>query len=157
MVKRVIKPGRERIQSMVNALTSQTVKVGYFADQGMHSSAKMSYPALMYLQEVTGVRSRNGRVHRRLFELTVMTDGKQVRLSTLTTLKRQFARGNAQAVMDHFGKEMVKSIRDNFGKITALTPQNSPDTIARKGNNLPLIETSELMAKLTYRITKKGS
>lgn len=157
MVKRVIKPGREKLVKTVKSLVSSDVKVGYFADQGIHPEAHMSYPELMYLQEVTGIQTRNGKVHRRVFELTMMIEGKRLRNNVMASLQKILVRGgNPDSVKELFGKQASEAIKHNFGN-TSLLPSNAPATIARKGRNSPLIETSSLQDKLTYRITKKGS
>lgn len=157
MVKRVIKPGREKLVKTVKSLVATDVKVGYFADQGMHPEAHMTYPELMYLQEVTGIRTRNGKVHRRLFELTMMIEGRRLRNNTMAALRKVLiSGGNTDSVKELFGKQAKEAIKQNFGN-TSLLPSNAPATIARKGKNSPLIETSSLKDKLTYRITKKGS
>lgn len=141
----------------VKSLVATNVKVGYFADQGQHPEAKMSYPELMYLQEVTGIRTRNGRVHRRVFELTMMIEGARLRNATKMALKRNLISGGSMdQVKELFGKQASEAIKQNFGN-TSLLPSNAPATIARKGRNSPLIETSSLQDKLTHRITKKGS
>lgn len=141
----------------VKSLVATDVKVGYFADQGQHPEAKMSYPELMYLQEVTGIKTRNGRVHRRVFELTMMIEGARLRNKVKTALKRNLiSGGNMDQVKEMFGKDASEAIKHNFGN-TSLLPSNAPATIARKGRNSPLIETSSLQDKLTHRITKKGS
>lgn len=141
----------------VKSLTATDVKVGYFSDQGQHPEAKMSYPELMYLQEVTGIRTRNGRVHRRVFELTMMIEGGRLRNNVMTALRRNLiSGGNMDQVKEMFGKQASDAIKQNFGN-TSLLPSNAPATIARKGHNSPLIETSSLKDKLTHRITKKGS
>ncbi len=141
----------------VKSLVATDVKVGYFADQGQHPEAKMSYPELMYLQEVTGIKTRNGKVHRRVFELTMMIEGARLRNATKTALRRNLiSGGNMNQVKELFGKQASEAIKHNFGN-TSLLPSNAPATIARKGRNSPLIETSSLQDKLTYRITKKGS
>lgn len=141
----------------VKSLVATDVKVGYFADQGQHPEAKMSYPELMYLQEVTGIKTRNGRVHRRVFELTMMIEGARLRNKVKTALKRNLISGGSMdQVKEMFGKDASEAIKHNFGN-TSLLPSNAPATIARKGRNSPLIETSSLQDKLTHRITKKGS
>lgn len=153
----VKKPARSKLVAAVKSLTATDVKVGYFADQGQHPEAKMSYPELMYLQEVTGIRTRNGRVHRRVFELTMMIEGARLRNNVKYALKRNLiSGGNMDNVKEMFGKQASEAIKQNFGN-TSLLPSNAPATIARKGRNSPLIETSSLQDKLTHRITKKGS
>lgn len=157
MVKRVIKPAREKLVKSVKSLVATNVKVGYFADQGMHPEAKMNYPELMYLQEVTGIRTRNGKVHRRVFELTMMIEGKRLRNNVMANLRKiLISNGDTNIVKETFGREASEAIKANFGN-TSLLPSNAPATIARKGRNSPLIETSSLKDKLTHRITKKGS
>lgn len=159
MVKRIEKPGRALLANSMKNLVATNVKVGYFADQGMHPEAKMNYPSLMYLQEVVGVRSRTGKVTRRVFELTMMERYKDLLASTQNVLKRQLSgrSGNMDAVKKHFGETTAKAIKGNFGRTTPLTPANAPATIERKGGNSPLIETSSLRDKLIYRIVNKGS
>lgn len=141
----------------VKSLVKTNVKVGYFADQGQHPEAKMNYPELMYLQEVKGIRTRNGRVYRRVFELTMMIEGSRLRNNVKVALRRNLiSGGNMDQVKELFGKQASEAIKQNFGN-TSLLPSNAPATIARKGRNSPLIETSSLQDKLTHRITKKGS
>lgn len=157
MVKMVKKPARAKLIASVKSLVATDVKVGYFADQGMHPEAGMNYPELMYLQEVTGIRTRNGKVHRRVFELTMMIEGKRLRNNVMLALKRNLVNGgDMDSVKEMFGKQAKEAIKANFGN-TSLLPSNAPATIARKGKNSPLIETSSLKDKLTHRITKKGS
>ncbi len=153
----VKKPARDKLINSVKALTATVSKVGYFADQGMHPEAKMTYPELMYLQEVKGIRSRSGKVYRRVFELTMMIEGKRLRNNVMVALKRVIVSGgDTNSVKEMFGKQASEAIKNNFGN-TSLLPSNAPATIKRKGFNAPLIETSSLKNKLTHRITKKGS
>lgn len=156
MVRQVKKPGRDQLAATLKSLVATTVKVGYFADQGMHPLAKMNYPSLMYLQEIHGVRARGGLVKRRLFEETMVEEGGRIMKSTKQMLAKQIVRGNVDAVKEHFGKETQKAIRDNFGN-TSIMRENAEATVAKKGFNAPLIESGDLRSKLVYRITKKGS
>ena len=157
MVKHIKKPARDKLQRMMSDLTSSNVKVGFFADQGTHPTAKMSYPSLMYLQEVKGVKSRNGKVRRRAFEITMRMQKNQLLSSVQLTLKRQLVgSGNMNTVKESFGNQTKKAITSTFGNSSLLQP-NAPSTVKRKGFNAPLIETSDLKNKLVYRIVKKGS
>lgn len=155
MVTKTVKPARDKLKNTLREMKSMSLKVGYFADQGLHNSG-MNYPSLMYLQEVTGVHSKSGRVHRRAFEVTMMAHRREL-IDTLTgKLKGAISSGaSVMPAYEAFCQKTQKEIQNTFGD-SGLLPANSPATIKRKGFNAPLIETSDLKKHLTYRINKKG-
>ncbi|MGX9869048.1 hypothetical protein [Enterobacter mori] len=153
MVKRTVLPLREKLLGSVKALGKKQCSVGYFADQGTHSGSNMSYPELMFLQEVHGVRSLSGLVHRRLFENTAIRHRADIRNNIRSSLKRSLMT-DPNVVFTSFGKEVQGLLRKGFGD-TGLLPSNAPATIARKGKNSPLVDTGELKSKLTYRVEPK--
>ncbi|AZV02122.1 hypothetical protein Arno162_82 [Pectobacterium phage Arno162] len=155
MVKMVKKPARERLEVFVKGLVQNSVKVGYFDDQGKHHSG-MTYPTLMYLQEVHGVRSKDGLVRRQAFGKTMQLSSGDILNKTHLSLLRSLRQlKNPDAALNTFGKEAQDAIKETFGN-TALLKSNAPATIKKKGFNSPLIETSELRDRLTYRVGKRG-
>lgn len=155
MVTKTVTPARAKLKSMLQSMKKTTLKVGYFADQGLHHSG-MNYPSLMYLQEVQGVRSRDGRVHRRAFEITMQEHGRELTDQLTGKLMGAFDRmSNPENAYEAFCKKTQQQIQATFGD-SSLLPANSPATIKRKGFNAPLIETSDLQKHLTYKINKKG-
>ncbi|MDU5780053.1 MAG: hypothetical protein E6Z83_04515 [Pantoea sp.] len=156
MVKRTIHPARQKLIRSVRSLDNKVVSVGFFADQGNHSGSKMPYTNLMYIQEVHGVRSKAGLVHRRLFELTAMQHRNEIVSNVKNSISRNFPNSPNQILKD-FGQDVKGKLREAFGD-TSLLPHNAPSTIAGKGANSPLIDTGELKSKVTYRVRqrKKG-
>lgn len=155
MVKMVKKPARFKLQKVLRDLKSTRATVGYFADQGLHHSG-MNYPSLMYLHEVKGIRSRDGKVFRRAFEVTMMAHQKKLLDGLQSRLRHKInTLGNTDSAVEAFCKETQKRIQDTFGD-TSMLPGNAPATVKKKGFNAPLIETSELQRHVTYRIRKKA-
>lgn len=152
MVKRTVLSARQKLIKAVRSLDNQTVSVGYFADQGKHSSG-LNFTNLMFIQEVSGVRTKTGLVHRRLFEMTANRDRQAIITNVRSSIKRNLTKKPAQVFKD-FGKDVQHKLREGFGD-AALLPANSPATISHKGSNAPLVETGELKSKLTYRVRKK--
>lgn len=126
--------------------------MGYFADQGNHSGSGMKYTNLMYLQEVHGVKSKVGLVHRRLFELTMMTKKQEI-IHNLRQSVRRNLYGSPNTILKDFGQDVQGKLKSSFGD-SSLLPSNAPSVSARKGSNSPLVDTGELRDKLTYRIIK---
>lgn len=115
----------------------------------------MSYPALMFLQEVEGVRSSNGRVHRRLFEKTAMTHNGEILNNLRASLRANLIKSPDKIFKD-FGEDVKAKITEGFGDPSFLTP-NSPNTQSAKGGrNTPLVDTGDLKANLKYRVRKKS-
>lgn len=154
MVKRTIHPARQKLIRSVRSLDNKSVSVGFFADQGNHSGSKMPYTNLMYIQEVHGVRSKAGLVHRRLFELTAMRHRNEIVSNVKNSISRNFPNSPNQILKD-FGQDVQGKLREGFGD-TSLLPHNAASTIAAKGSNSPLIDTGEMKSKVTYRISKKS-
>lgn len=154
MVKRTIHPARQKLIRSVRSLDGKSVSVGFFADQGNHSGSNLTYTSLMYIQEVHGVRSKAGLVHRRLFELTAMQHRNEIVSNVKNSISRNFPNSPNQILKD-FGQDVQGKLREGFGD-TSLLPHNAPSTIAGKGSNSPLIDTGEMKSKVTYRISKKS-
>lgn len=150
MVKRTIHPARQKLIRSVRSLDNKVVSVGFFADQGNHSGSKMPYTNLIYIQEVHGVKSKAGLVHRRLFELTAMQHRNEIVSNVKNSISRNFPNSPNQILKD-FGQDVQGKLREGFGD-TSLLPHNAPSTIAGKGANSPLVDTGELKSKLTYRV-----
>lgn len=153
MVKRIILPARKKLISSVRTLNSKTVSVGYFADQGTHEDSGLSYPALMYIQEVKGVRSKSGLVHRRLFEMTMNSQRTDITQQLRQNVKANFLR-RPNKILSLFGQDMQKRLKDGFGD-TSLLPANAASTVRSKGKNSPLVDSGSLRDKLTYRVRAK--
>ena len=153
MVKRTIHPARQKLIRSVKLLDNKAVSVGFFADQGKHSGSGLAYTNLMYIQEVSGVRTKTGLVHRRLFELTAMRHRNEI----LNNLKASIGRNlknNPKQILEDFGQDVQAKLCDGFGN-SALLPHNAPSTIVDKGSNSPLVDTGELKSKVTYRLRVK--
>ncbi|MEG9741479.1 hypothetical protein [Enterobacter roggenkampii] len=153
MVKRTIHPARQKLIRSVRSLDNKVVSVGFFADQGNHSGSKMPYTNLIYIQEVHGVKSKAGLVHRRLFELTAMQHRNEIVSNVKNSISRNFPNSPNQILKD-FGQDVQGKLREGFGD-TSLLPHNAPSTIAGKGVNSPLVDTGELKSKLTYRVRQR--
>ena len=151
MVKRTVHPARAKLLRAARNLDGKKVSVGFFADQGTHTDSNMTYPELMYLQEVHGVRSKNGLVHRRLFELTAMTHRDEI-LRNLNASARRNLLSSPQRVLKAFGQDIKGKLQSGFGN-TSLLPPNAAST--RKKKNTPLVDSGELKSKVTYRITSR--
>ena len=157
MVKRVANPARARLLGTVKNLKKNKAQVGYFREQGLHSSG-FTYPALMYLHEVIGISTKSGKVYRRAFEMTSMFMRKTLQDNVNKDLNRLFKSGNIDPtnVLENFATSLSNGIKSTFGNPSIL-PSNSPFTIKQKGANTPLVETGELRDNLAYKVTtKKG-
>lgn len=152
MVKRTVLPARARLLSAARILNANECDVGFFADQGQHKSG-MNYPTLMWLQEVHGVSSSSGLIHRRLFEKTMMIYRQAIVNNIRLSMKRNLL-SNPRQVYHDAGEDIRKHLLSGFGD-TAILQSNMPSTIAKKGFNSPLIETGDLKSKLTYRVKKR--
>lgn len=150
MVKRTVLPARERLLSSARKLNANELAVGYFADQGVHPGSQMTYPELMYLQEVKGVRTADGVVHRRLFETTANIYRQEILSTIRGSLKRNFS-SNPKQVYTDTGNLIKARLTDGFGNL-AIMPGNAASTVAKKGFNAPLVETGDLKHKLQSRV-----
>ncbi|XAO54232.1 tail completion/neck protein [Yersinia phage vB_YenM_P778] len=157
MVKRIQHAGRDTLLGVTKALAASTVKVGYSQDDGIHQDSGMTYAELMYLQEVKGVRSKDGLVRRRAFEVTSRMHSKQIINKLQKKIVQQYRSGNRDASfsLDVFGEELKDKIKRTMGD-PSLLPSNAPITIKLKGGrNQPLVDTGALKDKLSYRVTAK--
>ncbi|MFB0711008.1 hypothetical protein ACEU59_07500 [Buttiauxella noackiae] len=157
MVKHVERHGKKQLLNLTKNLASTHVKIGYFADQGIHEGSGMSYVELMNLQEVKGVRSKNGLIRRRAFAIGSGLHAATARKRLMQGLVKAFRGGSSSPVLvaSQFGKDMQKAVKDAFGN-AAILPHNAEATVASKGKDAPLVDTGDLMNKLTYRVITKS-
>lgn len=145
---------RQRLLSALKNLEHSVPRVGMFAEDGEHSGAHMSYPELMAIHEVHGVKSKGGRIHRRVFEVTAMMHKREIMSGVESALKRQLMNGDTSPALtfNAFGQPLQKHVKETFGN-AGLLPSNAAETISRKGANTPMVETSELKDHVQYKTT----
>lgn len=157
MVKHIERPAKKQLLDLVHNLANTRVRIGYFGDQGTHEGSGMSYVELMNLQEVKGVRSKNGLIRRRAFAISSGLHAALARKRLKQGLVKAFRSGSSspELLSSQFGKDMQEAVKSVFGN-AAILPHNAEATIASKGKDTPLVDTGDLMNKLTYRITTKS-
>ena len=78
----------------------------------------------------------------------------RLREATLAVLEGDTAR--AEAILKKLGMETASAVQNYFEGDDGWLP-NSPETIERKGSDLPLVDTGALRKSITYVIEKGGS
>lgn len=146
-------PLRAKLVRTVNKLSKHKCQVGFFASDGEHPHAKMSYVELMRLHEIHGVRSSQGTIHRRAMEMTAIIHGRSVMAKTLKALKAEIKSGYGDT-FGVFGREFEHHLKATLGN-PAILPSNMPSTIAHKGKNTPLVDTGDLKNKLHFEVKEK--
>jgi hypothetical protein len=154
-VRRVPRPAGVQLKKNLRSLRTATAQYGYFAEQGDHSGADMSYATLMYLHEVVGVESQAGLIKRRPFELAVTRNSADLSNAVFYSLDSYL--NNTDSLNDLLTKAAKAGIgitKTYFGDASKL-PANAPSTVRRKGSNAPLIETSELLNNMAYKTSTR--
>lgn len=154
MVKRTEGAGRATLLGVTKSLANSKVKVGILSGSGTHPDSGMSYASLMYLQEVKGVRSKDGYIRRRAFEITSRMHGQQLVKQTLKKIKAAYTSGvSGDEALSVFGRGLSEAIKETFGNPSIL-PSNAPSTISAKGANTPLVDTGALRDKITFKVIR---
>lgn len=146
----------------LKALNGKRVEVGYFAQQGVHTTAKLTYPNLMALME-WGSPSTNMPSRPVLSDTFGIYEKPSKSILLRNGIKHYFSaihRKNPpidfSKVLSNIGKDYVQKVRTNFGDLSKLE-DNNPYTqrlkeyAGVKGNN-PLIWTGELRDNLSFSI-----
>lgn len=156
MVKYVVGEGRAKLINTTRSLSGSKVQVGIFSEAGTHPDSGMSYASLMYLQEVKGVRSKDGYIRRRAFEITSKLHGKQLMNATMQKIKSAYSSGaTGEQALTVFGKGLADSIKSVFGNPSIL-PGNALSTLRLKdGRNTPLVDSGELREKIKFKVVQK--
>lgn len=61
---------------------------------------------------------------------------------------------NSEDVLDAFGEKMAEAMQEEI--LYGSFAPNAPRTIARKGHNLPLVDTEQMWDSVTYKVRGKS-
>lgn len=163
---KVIKKGNgfDNILKSFLTLHKQNVEIGYFEEQGVHESSKMTYPQLMNFHEYGDAE---GKVPPRpVFHIVAYSDTndpknntsiiKGVRnFSKLSQTKN--ANKNAELLLNMIGEVYKNAITDVFGKSPPLEKNNDAYAATKPNGNQPLILTGDLKNHVAIKtsITKE--
>ena len=146
----VFNMAKDKVQNMVKG-------VAYLATHEVVVGAEGEHSDLLYLHE-KGVPSRNIPPRPVLGPAMEQKDvKKKIRSQMTQAMVDAILKGDFSAVQNDFekageiGRDACKKyITDG----THLAP-NAPSTIARKGSDIPLIETGKLLKSITYEVRRK--
>lgn len=133
--------------SYLKKLDNQSVSVGHFESQGLHSSGK-SYVNLMKEHhtgdEITPPRPVLTILNFRLRGYLSSSEAK--------SLLKRWAKDpkNIDLFLSSLGKKIAQQEKQIFGNNTELA-SNAPLTQKLKGRDSPLVDTGELRSKVAYR------
>ena len=137
-------------------LHQQKVEVGHFKEQGVHSTAGISYADLMRKHH-NGYELGGTKVPARpvLTVLNFRLGG--VGKSLVKTYLRQWSKTpvtpqSNMLLLDNIGKDVREMEKSIFGVASEFMPSNSSLTISLKGGqNTPLVDTEELLDATAYK------
>ena len=146
----VFNMAKDKVQNMVKG-------VAYLATHEVVVGAEGEHSDLLYLHE-KGVPSRN-------IPPRPVLEPAMAQREVRKQMRSQMTKAMADAVV-HGDLNATKSDLERAGEIgrdackkyitdgTHLAP-NAPATIARKGSDIPLIETGKLLQSITYEVRRK--
>lgn len=138
----------------LKTIHNQSVAIGHFEDQGKH------YSGLSYVDLMKFHHDGDGQTVPRRPVITILENfrtRKALNSATTNSLLNKFVGGelSAQQVLTGIGKQVAKEEKKIFGDKGSLAG-NTPNTIAVKGADSPLVDTGDLRDAVSYRtsITK---
>ena len=139
------------------SLNNETLKVGFFEEQGMHEDSEMSYASLMTILEKG---TSDGRIQPRpVFETTAFQlhpSAVQKPKSIITNMIKDL--GTKDTVgkrLDELGMLYQDHVKNKFGNAAVKgNSNNAESTIRQKGNNTPLVDTEDLKNNVAYKNSK---
>lgn len=139
------------LEKGLTRLGEAEVAIGYF-DGEIHEDTKMTLASLMTLLEYG---SNDGKIPARFpFSKIAQTDSpkrnRDVQKLVKQGLQHALQFGGTETLLDSLGKHYESSIRSIFGNTSKLI-SNAKMTQNIKGRDEPLIDTGELLSKLSYK------
>ena len=141
---KIVKKGNslDTIITNIRKLDGEKVEIGYFEEQGLHSSG-LSYSTLMAIHEF----GTDEIPKRPVFQITAFGKPPQkdarVKSAIRNWSKGLLNKDNSKQLLDTIGKTYQEALVGLFGSTSELTP-NADLTISLKGRDEPLVDTGEL-------------
>ena len=142
----------KRIRRNLRWLASAELVIGLLGESA-HYQGNSGF-SLVDAAIVNEFGSDDGRIPERAAHRTTFKDQKSPMLRRMNGITRLVIDGKSpQDALDKLGEFYLKKLRAQV--IAWNDPPNAPATIAKKGDNNPLIDTSRTLNALQYKARKK--
>ena len=120
---------------------------GETGDDGMYHAGT----ELAFIASINEFGSSDGHVPERSFLRSTIDENRNKYLRLMTTATKQVMRGVSAKVA--YSSVARKVVRDVVRKIkNRIPPANAAATIKKKKSDVPLVDTGELYASISYRL-----
>lgn len=158
---RVIDRGYDRLLRIAKKLQGASVTVGIHANKGgePHSAPARGAAGVVRVAVVDvaiwnefGMGVPERPFLRGWFDATSRQNGE-----TMKTLAQSAIKGTRtiEQALEVCGARLVGELQQRIARGEGVLP-NSPKTIYLKGSSVPLVDTGQMRASLTYRVTIRG-
>lgn len=143
---KIIDMGYEAMMSRLSTLENLEVRVGIL--EGVEGERGLSVAELGAVNEFGSVKAG---VPERSFLRSGFDDAQDELWDNIVQAKDDVMMGRttARTAGKHLGEMMQDAVREKIGTVG---PANAPSTIARKGFDMPLIESGRLKRSISYRV-----
>lgn len=150
VVRRESTGNAERLEASIRELDRKVVKVGYFETARYPDGTPVAGVAVV--QEFGSVSQ--GIPLRPTFGPAI-NGSKQMQRDAIAAAVRRSVSGSqtVSTGLEQLGGAMVGEIQEAIADLTS--PPLSPITIARKGNDKPLVDTGLMLQSVTYTVENK--
>jgi hypothetical protein len=145
------------IKRRYQSLNKESVKVGFFEEQGLHEDSEMSYASLMTILEKGRL---DGHIPARpIFATTAFeldpSSAQKPRSIIKKMLKDLGTKDSVGKRLDELGLLYREHVKAKFGDSSATGNINNAErTIEMKGGNTPLVKEGDLEANVAYKNSK---
>ena len=145
----------EKFLKKIKKLSQSRVETGYFSEQGDHPEAKMSYADLaeLHAKGAKGYAIRDIRIS----VAGDMKNNSSLRNFISKQMKEYLYKDvKLSGSLDDIGWKLTGIAQGYFGVPSVNNPSNSPEWIARKGADTPLVFEGYLMDAWSWKTSESG-
>lgn len=165
----------DALYKSIKKIAQHEVRVGVFEDSGVHAPSGLSNVEIMAIHEYgSEAASVPGRAP---IKTSTTAKKREIGVVVEEAMKKMFPRGAggrftrfARDTLGRFtgkrsgriqglgeiGERVAKIVREYVLSGPYLEPALSPVTIARKGHDRPLVDTSDLAESVTFKVEKRS-
>lgn len=146
----------EQLLSSLNQLSNKTLKVGHFAEDGLHSDSKLTYPDLLNIWHLGAAKGNEGIIKSPLFQFVaskldkgLLSTNPVIRNALNTWAKNVLNNTADEALYNKLGEVLVEEYSKVFGN------PKTPHMPSVGSNTTPMLDTGELKENTKYKIVRK--